>query len=133
MQSHLAALYSLAKIGHIRRRCNMSVFNELNLTWKGADYSVPSDNILRLIAKVEDVITLNELYSYSQKGAAPLAKIATAFGIVLRYAGAKVSDDEVYKTIVTSGADSAIVATRTLLTMMIPPEELIEGNESGKE
>ena len=111
----------------------MGIFNELNLTWKGTEYTVEADNILRLIAKVEDVITLNELYSYSQRGAAPLAKLASAFGIVLRYAGAKVADDEVYKTIVNGGSDAAIVATRTILTMMLPPENLIEGNEAGKE
>ena len=110
----------------------MCIFNELNLNWKGAEYTVEADNILRLIAKVEDVITLNELYSYSQRGAAPLAKLATAFGIVLRYAGAKVTDDEVYLSIVNGGSDAAIVATRTSLAMMLPPEELIEGNESGK-
>lgn len=110
----------------------MGIFNELNLTWKGTDYTVPADNILRLIAKVEDVITLNELYSYSQKGAAPLAKLATAFGIILRYAGCKVSDDEIYKTIVNGETNAATVATHTILGMMLPPVDLIEGNESGK-
>lgn len=110
----------------------MSVFNELNLTWKGMEYAVPADNILRLIARVEDVITLSELYSYSQKGAAPLAKLATAFGTILRYAGAKVSDDEIYRTIVNGESDAAAVATHTILAMMMPPEELIKGNESGK-
>lgn len=110
----------------------MSVFNELNLTWKGIEYTVPADNILRLIAKVEDVITLNELYSYSQKGAAPLAKLATAFGVILRYAGAKVRDDEIYMTIVNGQSDAATVATQTILAMMLPPEDLIEGNESEK-
>jgi hypothetical protein len=110
----------------------MSIFQELVLTWKGVDYRVAPDNMLRLIAQVEDVITLNELYNYSQKGAAPLSKLSLAYGLMLRYAGAKVQDEEVYRAIATGKDKAATTATQSILMMMLPPEDLIEGNEQGK-
>lgn len=110
----------------------MSIFQELTLTWKGNDYTVKPENMLRLIAQVEDVITLNELYNFSQKGAAPLSKLAIAYGLMLRYAGAKVTDEELYRAISSGKEQAAATATQSILMMMLPPQDLIEGNESGK-
>lgn len=102
----------------------MSVFEPVSLTWKGEEYKVESDKVMMLIAKIEDIITLSEVYNYAQKGAAPVAKIAMAYGAALRYAGARVRDDEVYKGLFAKGDDSIPAALNALLTMMIPPEDL---------
>lgn len=102
----------------------MSVFEPVALTWKGEEYKIESDKVMMLIAKIEDIITLSEVYNYAQKGAAPVAKIAMAYGAALRYAGAKVRDDEVYKGLFGGGEDSIPAALNALLSMMIPPEDL---------
>lgn len=106
------------------------MFDEVCLTWKGEDYTVEPDNVLRLIAKVEDVITLGELFQYSSRGGAPLAKLAMSYGIMLRYAGVHVKDDDVYQALATGGADGIIAATNTLLQMMVPPSDLVEATDS---
>lgn len=102
----------------------MSVFEPVVLSWKGEEYKVEADRVMMLIAKIEDVITLSEVFSYGQKGSAPMAKIAMAYGVALRYAGAKVRDDEVYKGLFGNGGSSTAEALNALLAMMIPPEDL---------
>lgn len=100
----------------------MSIFKELILTWKGTDYTVQPDKLLKLIAQVEDIITLNELYNYSQKGAAPISKLSMAYGVMLRYAGAKVTDEEVYSSSLAGGGEAAVNATQAILLMMLPQD-----------
>lgn len=109
----------------------MSIFQDLTLTWKGVDYVVKATDLLRLIAAVEDVLTLNELFKYSQKGAAPLAKLSEAYGLMLRYAGAKVTDEDIYKALTAGENQAAATATQAILMMMLPPAE-IAGGDSGK-
>ena len=70
----------------------MSLFEPVTLTWKGQEYVVKPDQVMYLIAIVEDKITLRQLSS----GDVPFSRTAQAFGAALRYAGAKVNDDEVY-------------------------------------
>ena len=98
----------------------MSLFKQVTLTWKGEEYTVPADQVMMMIAKVEDVLTLPELMN--PKGR-PLAKIAMAYGTALRHAGAKVRDDEIYAAMFTTGeqASAATDAVNGLLMMMVPP------------
>lgn len=64
--------------------------------------------------------TLAELQRYSQKETAPVGKLAMAYGAVLRYAGARVDDDEVYSGLFTSGApQQAIMQSITVLLAMM--------------
>lgn len=95
------------------------IFKPVTLSWKGAEYEVAADKVMMLIAQIEDVITLPELLN--PKGR-PLAKISMAFGAALRYAGAKVRDDEIYASMFAAGSsDAAAAAVSGLLSMMLPP------------
>lgn len=104
----------------------MSSFEEVGLTWEGREYVIPADGVLRVIAKVEDVITLGEL-AVAQKRI-PLAKLATAYGVMLRAAGADVTDEQVYSGMFANGGKDmprrAMQAALTLQALMIPPEHL---------
>ena len=114
----------------------MSVFEPVTLNWKGSEYKVESDKVMMLIAKIEEIITLSEVYNYAQKGAAPVAKISMAYGAALRYAGCSIRDDEVYQGLFSGGneQDTIPAALNALLSMMIPPEDLRgKGNPDGKE
>lgn len=98
-----------------------SVFEPVNFTWEGVDYTIPSTSIMRLIAGVEDIITLQEMAQAASTGKVKIAKIAQAFGFCLRFAGAKVEDEDVYKSMFNvTDQQRAISAVRTLLLMMIP-------------
>lgn len=102
----------------------MGIFKPVTLTWKGVDYEVGADSVMMLIAKIEDIITLTELLN--PKGR-PIAKISMAYAEALRYAGARVKDDEVYAAMFKEGAsDAATNAVNGLLMMMVPPPELVE-------
>jgi hypothetical protein len=100
----------------------MKIFEDVTLTWKGQDHTIESTRVMGAIAKIEEVITLKELGEYANKGDAPMAKLAMAFGSVLRYAGAKVSDDEVYAGMFSGESGASVMQSlSSLLTMMIPP------------
>lgn len=99
------------------------MFKPVNITWAGKEYSIPPDRIMGAIASVEDIITLKELGEYMQKNDAPLGKLAMAFGTVLRYAGARVRDEEIYSAMFEDGSVSIMNCLTILLTMMLPPQK----------
>ena len=109
----------------------MSVFREVRLSWKDQEFVIKPNEVMGAIAKVEEIITLQELFDFYQKGNAPLAKLAIAFTAVLTYAGAKVSEDQVYEAMFNrDGQNSMVASINTLLSMMIPPSSLVK---AGKE
>ena len=111
----------------------MRVFEDVNLAWKGREYKIESTKVMGAIAKIEEVITLKELGEYANRGDAPMAKLAMAFASVLRYAGAKVGDDEVYAGMFSGESGASVMESlSSLLAMMIPPNALQskkEGND----
>lgn len=100
----------------------MAIMQPVTLTWAGKEYIVAADKVMRLIAVVEDQISLGELLR--DKGA-PLAKLASAYAAALTYAGCKVAADDVYSDMFAGDAASKIAEhVGTLLGAMIPPEHL---------
>ena len=100
----------------------MSIFDAVTISWKGTDYTIEPDRIMGAIAKVEETITLKELGEYANKGDAPMAKLAIAYTSVMKYAGAKVNEAEVYGALFERESNINIFGCITaLLAMMIPP------------
>lgn len=65
----------------------------ITLSFKGETFTIPEAKAFEAGAAVEEVVTLSEM---AQWGAAPkFFKLARAFGALLRFAGARVSDTEV--------------------------------------
>lgn len=110
----------------------MSLFKPVVLTWKGREYNVPAEQVMMMIAKVEDILTLPELMN--PKGR-PLAKISMAYGAALRHAGAKVTDEEIYSAMFQAGeqAGAAASAVQGLLLMMVPPSAIEQKQPEKKE
>ena len=106
----------------------MAIFKEVVLGWDGADYTIPPDRVLGAIAEIEQVITLSEIAVYHQRGTAPMAKLAQAFGAALRFAGARVDNEEVYAGMLRGGDSQsvAIASVQTLLQMMLPPASIAQ-------
>lgn len=101
----------------------MSKLDSIKLEWDGKRYEIPASGVLVVIAKVEDIITMQELLSYAQRGTAPLAKIAMAYTTILVAAGCPVSSDDVYAAMFsTNGPQQAIAAIQGLLELMLPPD-----------
>jgi len=100
----------------------MSVFQEIVLDWAGQEFRIAPDKVMGAIAAVEQILTLKEIGDFAQTGNPPVAKLAMAYGAVLRYAGAKIRDDEVYAGMFSGeSSSSAMTSISNLLMMMIPP------------
>jgi hypothetical protein len=104
----------------------MAVFESQTLMWKGETYVIPSHRMLGAIATIEEHLTFTEMVR-AHLGRPPLVKIARAFGSLLRYAGCKVTDDEIYESIFDPKANiveriqQALIA---FLMMMTPSANL---------
>lgn len=102
----------------------MGIFEPVVLTWNGQEYEIAPDRLMGAIATIEETITLKEVGQYAMKGDAPIAKLSIAYASVLRYAGCKVKDEEVYATMFKSGNDISVLGCiNALLAMMIPPSK----------
>lgn len=122
----------------------MSKFKPIEAEWKGSIKVIQPENILRLVAQVEDIITLTEL-SVAMNSTAngqpkiPMGKIALAYAILLRFAGFNVTDDEVYAEMFnqsskTENKQLAMVDYISLLLLALtPPDRLQKAlSETGK-
>lgn len=113
----------------------MGIFSDIRLEWGADEHVIPAERVLGAIAVVEDVFTLADL-NFSGRGRLPLAKLSMAYGALLRYAGAKISDEEVYNA--CFGERGRMVQKRasemvfSLQLLMIPPEHLRVAKEKGE-
>jgi hypothetical protein len=99
----------------------MAIFQPVTFGWGGKDYTVPAERALGLIAEIEEVMTFIDLLVNRDKP--NLSKLARAYGAALRYAGARVSDDEVYEGLFNPGKlfEEVQQAIAVLLAIMTPP------------
>src|SRR5690625_6838995 len=70
------------------------VYKTVTLEWHGKKYTIKPT--LELINEIENKFSLSRVVSRIAAGDPPISHIATMVGTMLRYAGAQVSDDEVY-------------------------------------
>lgn len=111
----------------------MQGFEDVTLTWRGQSYIVPANRQMMLIAVIEDALSGSSgqqaLTVLFRREGPPYSKLAAAFGAALRHAGARVSDEDVYlsmmedmahksKADVTEMIQATIVA---LLSIIAPP------------
>ena len=99
----------------------MSVFQDVELTWKGAQHTVPANRVMGLICEIEEHITLAELLS--EKGA-PMGRLAKAYAAALKYAGAPATPELVYESLFKDSHQNIPEAVNGLLSMMLPPSTL---------
>lgn len=111
----------------------MRGFEDVTLSWRGVDYTVPANRQMMLIATIEDALSGDSgkqaLTILFRREGPPYSKLAAAFGAALRHAGANVSDEEVYLSImedmanrskaeVTAMVQETVIA---LLSIIAPP------------
>lgn len=100
------------------------IFEDIELEWEGVPYTISGDDrIMRVLAAVEEHITFLEVQQGMTSGKICFAKLATAYSVILRYAGCKVSSAEVYKGMWADlkTAQKATEAAAGILGMMVPP------------
>ena len=82
--------------------------SDLTLTWDGVQYPVPERRIFALGEEVERIVTLVDIQGWAARP--QLRRMARSYATMLRFAGARVSDDEVFRAIVSNAEDGAVVA-----------------------
>ena len=107
----------------------MAIFEDISLTFGGDEFTIKGNQVMKLIAQIEDVISLQELTSQPN-----LSKLAEAYALAINYAGGKVMIDEVYASLFGDGGPENIQSSITnLIMMMIPPSSYQPDEEkSGK-
>lgn len=108
------------------------IFEPITLKWRDDEFVVPSNRVMGAIARVEEVVTLKELLDeLNDGGRIRMARLATAYATLLRYAGAGVTDEEIYadmfgRETATATAQQSI---HTILALMVPPKVETRGEE----
>lgn len=107
----------------------MSAFSEIKITWDGKPYIIRPRARLEAIAVIEEILTLDVLMRADDRPP-PLAKVAMAYGALLRHLGAPATNDEVYSSLFEGKGVAALQTVQTLLMMMVPPQFMLEGAAS---
>lgn len=103
-----------------------SVFEDVTIKWGEQEYKIPSNKIMEVICTIENHITFLDLQSKNPK----MINMARAYGEVLRFAGADVTDDEIYSDMFRDATLGQIQnAVSGLMYIMIPPEHLQKKTE----
>ena len=95
----------------------------ITISWKGEDYTLNEDEAFLAASEVEEVITVGELVTMLQSLASiKFARLARAYGALLREAGANVTDREIhdeFKKALSGGkaAEKLALARTALLTL----------------
>lgn len=79
----------------------MAIFRDVTIEWEGETYTVTPSN--RLLRKIEgEGISLTHMVQRVASGEPPVSEVAFVTAEFLRSAGAKVSEDDIYKGIMVA-------------------------------
>lgn len=109
----------------------MSIFQDVEISWNGENYKVEHTKVMRLIAVIEDHVRIGDLVN---EAGPKLSKLAMAYAAALRFAGARVGDEEVYETFFDGGKgpEKALELSSGLLMLMMPPASLKQNGDAKK-
>ncbi len=109
----------------------MHGFEDVAFVWKGETFTVPANQQLRLIAEIEEALVRpgeQAVAVLCRTGGPGYSRLAAAYGAALRYAGAKVDDEDIYLAIVDGlgNRDTSTVVDvqgylMALLAVVAPP------------
>ena len=110
------------------------IFEEITLGWDGKQYKIPANRVMAAIGVVEKHVTLGELAKWqADPEKLRLTQLTAAYGAIIRFAGANVTDEQVYGGIFMAGGQAQVVsAIQAMLMMMIPPSALTSKKDDEK-
>ena len=124
----------------------MQGFDDVVLGWKGDEFTVPANKMLMLVCKIEDALAGDTgeqaLTVLMRRQGPPHARLAMAYGAALRYAGADVSDTDIYLSLqsdLSKGDAEGVAAMQSavinLISIVSPPlgSALLFGSEKKSE
>lgn len=121
----------------------MKGFEPVTLSWQEESYTVPADRVFELVGTIEEILMKGDTVPavlLLLGGGLPYTRLSRAFGAALRFAGAKVSDEEIYLSVneqlAKGDMDGAVLlqqANMALLEVISPPFALDVAHESEAE
>lgn len=110
----------------------MGIFSDVTLEWRGEEYVIPCDRVMRLIATVEEHIGIQDL---ATPDGIKLTKLAQGYAAALAYAGCKPAskdtplEEEIYLALFDAGRADAVASTLAtgIIMLMVPPEKYTSG------
>ena len=101
------------------------MFAPIEIIWKGQTHTIPPERVLGAIAVVEEHLTMGELAQDAQAGNIRVARLARAYGALLRYAGLRTTDEDVYAELFQGQSGEVrqriVDGINTLMVLMVPP------------
>lgn len=74
------------------------------MSWRGKEYTIPATRAFEIGDQIEDIVTLAEISQWAAKP--KMFKLARAYGAMLRFAGARAADADVFTDIMAAKADA---------------------------
>jgi hypothetical protein len=111
----------------------MPIFQPITLAWHGEEFVIPASQVLPAIAIVEEIVTFPELVR--MRSVNPnFSKIARAFGALLRFAGVRVSDEEVYGGLFKEEktVSEVLTAIDAMVAIMMPPNAIAKAGAASE-
>ena len=77
----------------------MGIFTDLEMVWDGKPYTIKSHRMMGALAQIEQFVTPTEIALFGQRQTMPLVRMCQAYAAVLRYAGGRVSEEDVFQAV----------------------------------
>lgn len=110
------------------------MWRDLQLEWEGKSYLLRADEFFTVACDVEEIVDFKKLSEMQE--CPQFGKIAKCYGIMLRHAGADVSDRDIYRGIMSQIARSeeegsgkqlaALAAVSALMSVLLDGAEIEE-------
>lgn len=117
----------------------MRAFADVPVSWAGKKYLIRANQVMQVIARVEGVLTFHELNEFTrQKRTIATGKVAMAYGVVLRFLGIEVEDEEIYLKMFPSAENptdyeaEVAQAVTGLMALMLPPDTVVKSLGNGE-
>jgi hypothetical protein len=110
----------------------VGVFTDVEMVWSRKTYTIKSHRVMGAIAQVEDIITFAEIGAFGQRGTTPSARLCQAYAALLKYAGARITPDEVFQLVVDDDARQLVImkAVTGILALTLPPAQRAQLEEA---
>lgn len=108
----------------------MAFGKRVKLSFDGQDYE--TQVTLDVIAEMEQRVNLLKLAQSLATGDVKMSHVAIVFASLLRSAGAKVTDDDVWQAMFGDGAADVVSAATIALSCVFPETKTVGGASVGK-
>lgn len=103
----------------------MQIFKDVTLTWNGSTFTIPAVRVFACCAAIEEIMTAQEMAHAITTHELKLVRFSKAYATALRFAGATVTDEQVYSSLFQGNNEDVrqriMPMLNVLMMLMLPP------------